>query len=192
MNYRKPTPRRTLRTTDSHLDFLAVDLDGLHREVDANGVALVLGVRAALETLHDARFAGAAIADQHDLEQEVEVVFGRHHRDAGCLRRRRRRRRAGCGRTGRLGHGGGGTTASAVRLVGYNVVGRLWRLRTVTEAHNSGTAPGRRDYVRRTRKLRTAGVQVPCSCRVLTRVLRGKRLVTSVCYRRDDDDVGPV
>lgn len=95
---------------DAHLDFLAVDFDGLHGKVNADGVALVLGVRAALEPLHDARLAGAAVADQHDFEQKVEIVFGRR-RQRGTLsgrgRRGRRRlsRRAGRGRTGRLGHG---------------------------------------------------------------------------------------
>lgn len=72
-----------LLSTD--LDFLAVDLDGLHGKVDANGVALVFGVRAALEPLYNASFTGTAVADQHNLEQEVEVVLGGHGRDAGLL-----------------------------------------------------------------------------------------------------------
>lgn len=95
---------RPWTAADAHLDFLAVDLDGLHGKVNADGVALVLGVRAAFEPLHDARLAGAAIADQHDFEQKVEIVFGRR-RQRGTLSGRRLARRAGRGRTGRLGHG---------------------------------------------------------------------------------------
>lgn len=83
----------------AYLDFLAVDLDRFHGKVNANGVSLVLGVRAAFEPLHDARFAGATVADQHDFEQEVEIVFGRHHGHSGRLRPGRGRRRAGRGRT---------------------------------------------------------------------------------------------
>lgn len=113
-----------------YLDFFAVDLDGLHRKVHADGVALVLGVRAALEPLHNARLAGAAVADQHDFEQKVEIVLDRHHGHSRGLGRRRRRRRAGRGRTGRFRHG----------RVGVYGATRTWRAFTATAVSSVSAA----------------------------------------------------
>lgn len=72
----------------NYFDFLAVDLDGLHGKVDADGVALVLGVCATLEPLNDACLASAAVTDKHDFEQKIEIVLGWH---SGHLLLRRRR-----------------------------------------------------------------------------------------------------
>jgi len=52
----------------NYFDFLAVDLDGLHRKVDADSVALVLGICATLEPLNNARLASAAVTDKHYFE----------------------------------------------------------------------------------------------------------------------------
>lgn len=76
-----------------YLDFFAIDLNGLHGKVDANGVALVLGVRATLESLHNARLASAAVADEYNFEQKVKIVLGRHSSHSGRLLVLRRRRR---------------------------------------------------------------------------------------------------
>lgn len=76
----------------NYFDFLAIDLNGLHGKVDANGVALVLGICATLEPLNDARLASAAVADKHNFEQKVEIVLGWHSGDSGYLLLRRRRR----------------------------------------------------------------------------------------------------
>jgi len=76
----------------NYFDFLAVDLDGLHGKIDADGVALVLGICATLETLNDACFASAAVTDKHDFEQKVEIVLGWHRGDPGRLLLLRRRR----------------------------------------------------------------------------------------------------
>lgn len=76
---------------DNYFDFFAIDFDGLHGKVDANGVALVLGICATLEPLNNACLASAAVADQHDFEQKVEIVLGWHSGDSGRLLQRRRR-----------------------------------------------------------------------------------------------------
>jgi len=60
------------------LDFLAVDLDGFHGKIDSNGVALVLGVRSTLEPLNDTCLSGAAVADKHDFEKKIKIIFSRY------------------------------------------------------------------------------------------------------------------
>jgi len=74
----------------NYFDFFC-DFDGLHGKVDANGVALVLGICATFEPLNNACLASAAVADQHDFKQKVEIVFGWHSGDSGRLLLRRRR-----------------------------------------------------------------------------------------------------
>lgn len=59
----------------THLYFFPVNGYGFHGKVDANRIAVALNVIARFESLHNARFARATIANQHHFEEKIECVL---------------------------------------------------------------------------------------------------------------------
>ena len=66
------------RVPDLQLNLLALHLDGLDHEVDADGGALPGREHALREPAHQARLPDARVAHEHHLE-EVLVVFHCRH-----------------------------------------------------------------------------------------------------------------
>lgn len=52
----------------THLNFLAINTDCFHWEIDSNCVAMALDIISRFESLHDTRFARATISDQNYFE----------------------------------------------------------------------------------------------------------------------------
>lgn len=52
----------------THFDFLSIDVDGFHWEIDADGVAMPLFILTRLEPLNDARFSRPTISNQYNFE----------------------------------------------------------------------------------------------------------------------------
>lgn len=77
----------------THLHPLAVYEQGLHGEVDADGIAVAFDERAGSEALYHACLARPAVADQHNFEQVVEAFVARaHHQVVGIATRHSPRR----------------------------------------------------------------------------------------------------
>ena len=66
------------RVPDLQLDLLALHLDRLDHEVDADGGALPRREHALREPAHQARLAHASVAHQHHLEEVLVVLHRRH------------------------------------------------------------------------------------------------------------------
>lgn len=52
----------------AHFDFLAIDVDGFHGEVNTNCIAMPFFILARLESLNDARFPRTTISDQYNFK----------------------------------------------------------------------------------------------------------------------------